>query len=84
MLWPLGQVHRTVQPLIALLVAVTVTLAPKPPAHSLVFVYVAVQPPFSAGGVVTGGVVGGVVGDVVGGVVVGGVVPPPKMTSLHR
>src|SRR5690242_1021067 len=81
---PLARVHRTVQPWIAAVPALTVTWPWKPPDHEFVVWYVAEQPPAPggvvdggvvvAGGVVVGGVVGGLV--VVGGVV-GGVVPPP-------
>jgi hypothetical protein len=36
MVWPLLNVHRTVQPLIAELPAVTVTSPWKPPGHALI------------------------------------------------
>ena len=87
MLWPLGQVQRTVQPVIAL-VADTVTVAPKPPLHSLVLAYAAVQAPLPGGGLEGGGLDGGGLegGGLDGGGLDGGgvLVPPPKMTSLHR
>ncbi len=88
---------RTLQPLTALLPAVTVTFAVYPPFH-WVSATEQVTPPDAGGVVVTGGVlvVGGRVVDVggvvVGGVLVGGVVVaggveepvPPMFTSLHR
>ena len=50
---PLGKVQETVQPLIAVAPAVTVTSAWKPPDHELVTAYTA-RAPLGAGGDVVG------------------------------
>src|SRR4051794_2168004 len=74
MVWPLGSVNASVQPLIAELpVLATVMLAVSPVFHVLV-VYVTRQP-LAGGGLVGGGDVGG--GEVGGGLVGGGEVGPP-------
>jgi hypothetical protein len=78
---PLAKVQVTVQPLIAVLPAVTRTSAWKPPDQLPVIVYVAEQSPGPAGGVVAGGVVGRGVAVAVG---VGLPPEPPKITSLHQ
>src|SRR2546423_1071359 len=81
MVTPFGSVTFTVQPLMAELPAVTVTVPWNPPCHVPTWLYVALHAPLAGavvGGFVVGGfVVGGVVagGVVVGGAVVGGVLP---------
>src|SRR4051812_25073789 len=74
MVWPLGSVNASVQPLIAEPpVLATVMLAVRPVFHAVV-AYVIRQPP-PGGGDVGGGLVGG--GLVGGGLVGGGEVGPP-------
>jgi hypothetical protein len=74
--WPLGQVQFTVQPVIAELPAVTVTVAWKPPVQLLSVCQVAVQPPGWPVGAMVGVAVGEIVPDgLTVGVAVGLMVP---------
>src|SRR6185312_4933326 len=75
MVWPLGRVNVSAQPLTALLPVLVTDTAAVSPLFQALTVYVTRHPP-DGGGVVGGAVVGGAVvgGAVVGGAVVGGAV----------
>ena len=86
MVWPLANVHRTVQLLMAELPARTVTVAPNPPGHWLSIRYVAEQAPGGVLGgelLLDGGLLGGdeLAGGLVGGPSGGGATPLARLNA---